>query len=284
MTFFLGTTGNIRLKREAQATLLSAISSYDINVSLARLGFDGSQENLLTGDKLTIRTEDPRGLICFPASTWSSNQVENTIAAYVNVNPVGGLRFFDNFESAINNDRTQEYPLTSFVGDQIEIEASVRDSTYRVLGNVRGYNINTDRDAVETTSLSDKFRKQHSAGLISGSGSLDCFFSKETTGIQETPLFVLQLIQRLEIGSTFDCALYLTEQEGDNVYYEFTALVTRSGVEVQPTEIISCTIDFVTTGEIKLLVGTPSGYILQENSDRIVVEPSLDFLLKEVED
>ena len=108
MTFFLGTSGNIRLRRDAQATLLSAISPDDVNVPLARLGFDGSQENLLTGDQLTIRTEDPRGLICFPANTWSSNQVESTISGYVNVNAVGGLRFFKNFESAINNDRRRK--------------------------------------------------------------------------------------------------------------------------------------------------------------------------------
>lgn len=284
MTFFLGHKGNVRLRRDGKASLISSISPDDINTSLNRLGFDGSLENLLTGDRLIITTEDPRGLVCFSTSVWSSAQVENSISAFVNVNAAGGLRFFSNFAAAVNNIRAEEYSLVSFAGNPLPIAASVKDSSYNVLGSVTAYTINTDREAIEATALSDKFRQQYSAGLISGSGSIDCLFSTASTGVAETPLLMLQLIQRIDIGSAFDCALYLTEAENTNVFYELTALVTKSGVEVRGDELISCTIDFVTTGEIRLLVGTPSGYVLQENDDRIVIEPSLDYLLTEIED
>jgi hypothetical protein len=53
---------------------------------------------------------------------------------------------------------------------------------------------------------------------------------------------------------------------------------------VEDSSIVSCTIDFVSTGEIKLLVGQPSGYILKEDAGLISLEQSLDFLLQEVED
>jgi len=71
----------------------------------------------------------------------------------------------------------------------------------------------------------------------------------------------------------------------DNIFYEFTALVTRSGLELSGQELISCSIDFVTTGEIKLLVGQPAGYVLKEDDDRIALnQNSLEFLLTEIED
>jgi hypothetical protein len=40
----------------------------------------------------------------------------------------------------------------------------------------------------------------------------------------------------------------------------------------------------VTTGEIRLLIGEPSGYILKEDTDRIRLQQNLDFLLTEVTD
>ena len=71
-----------------------------------------------------------------------------------------------------------------------------------------------------------------------------------------------------DIGSEFSCFLQLTEDavysNSSDVYYEFDAMITRTGVEVRPDQTINCAIDFVTTGEIKLLIGEPSGYILKE--------------------
>ena len=98
----------------------------------------------------------------------------------------------------------------------------------------------------------------------------------------------MQLIQRVDVGSEFDLALYITDKaidpNVDSVFYELKAMVVRAGVQVQAGDIIDCTIDFVTTGEIRLLVGAPADYILKEDDYRIEIEQSLDFLLKEAED
>jgi hypothetical protein len=157
-----------------------------------------------------------------------------------------------------------------------------------VLGNVTSYTLNTSRETINTTGLSDKFQKQYSAGIISGSGSIDCLFDYTSTGIKETPLLMLQLIHRVDIGSEFDLALYLVDKELNqsltNVFYEMQAMVTQTGVTVNADSAITCTIDFVTTGEIRLLVGEPIGYVLKEDDGRIEIEQSLDFLLKETED
>jgi hypothetical protein len=226
--------------------------------------------------------------VCFAAAAWSSAVVEPLISAYVHVNAVGGLRFFYQFENAINNNRAAELTLTTFAGNPLDVNVKVRDVSANVLGNVTSYTLNTDRETIDATSLSDKFRKQYSAGLISGSGSIDCLFDYESTGIKETPLLMLQLIHRVDIGSEFDLALYLIDKELNqaltNVYYEMQAMVTQTGVTVDSQDIIRCTIDFVTTGEIRLLIGEPAGYVLKEDDDRIEIEQSLDFLLKEAED
>ncbi len=291
MAVFLGGNGNVRLRRGISTpygVLEDSIKPDDVNTSLNRLSFDLATDNLITGDRVDISTADPRGLVCFATSAWSSAAVEPSISAYVHVNAVGGLRFFYQFENAINNNRAAEINLAAFTGAALEINFRVRDVAFNVLGNVTGYTLNTSRESIDVTALSDKFKRQYSAGLISGSGSIDCLFDYQSTGIKETSLLMLQLIHRVDIGSEFDLALYLVDKELDqsltNVYYEMQAIATQTGITVSSTEAITCTIDFVTTGEIRLLVGEPAGYILKEDDDRIEIEQSLDFLLKETED
>ena len=291
MTFFLGTKGNVRLRRGTQIqgiTLEDQIQPDDVNTTLNRLSFDSSLDNLLTGDRVDLTTTDARGLVCFTAAAWPSGVIEPGISAYVNVNAAGGLRFFLTFQDAVNNTRANELILYAFTGAPIPILVSIRDVTSNVLGCVIGYSLNTDRQAVDTTTLSDKFRNQYAAGLISGSGTIECAFDYQSSGVKETPLLMLQLIHRLDIGSAFDLALYLTDTSVDatveNVFYEMSAVVTKAGVAIRAGDIIDCTIDFVTTDEIRLLIGAPEGYILKEDDDRIKLEQSLDFLLQEAED
>jgi len=290
MTYFLGHYGKVKLRRKSATTFSSSVSPADVNTILNRFGFDGSVENLLTGDQLRIVTDDPRGLDFLPSSTWpdGAGATLNEVVAYSNINVIGGIRLFDDFSSAINNNRTVEYPLEAFTGDPINIDVSVYGSVERVLGDVTGFKINTDREALETTTMSDRFKKMYSAGLISGSGSIDCIFNTTNSGLVENSLLMLQLINRTDIGSEFSCFLQLTEDDvysnASDVYYEFDAMVTRTGVEVRPDQTINCAIDFVTTGEIKLLIGEPSGYILKEDTDRLRLQQNLDFLMTEVTD
>ena len=257
----------------------------DVQVTLNRVGIEGAVENLFTGDRVDITTTDARNLDFIPASNWSSGNTEDTFSAYVNVNAVGGLRLFSNFADAVNNVRANEIALVAFTGDPIKVDIAVRDVGFNILGNVTSYEFQSNREAVDITALSDKFRKQYSAGIISGSGRIDCFFDNITSGVNETPQLLLQLIQRLDLGSAFDLALYLVDKEVDpnveNVFYLLTAVVTNAGVNVAANELITCSLDFVTTGDVRLIVGKPSQYILKEDDDRIRVEHSLNYLLQE---
>jgi len=294
MTYFVGNVGNVRLRRNNEVVLSALVKDADVTVALNRVGLEGAADNLLTGDKVTISTADTRGLLFFAVGSWTDGEgvEQRSFSAHVNVNAAGGLRFFPTFADAVNNNRAVEYQVKSFTGDPLLIQLVVRDIAANVLGDVTGYTFNTDREGLDATTLNDKFKRMYSAGLISGSGKIDCLFNNLTSGVKETPLLMLQLIHRVDIGSEFDCLLSITDSENDpalfasdNIYYEFAAMVTRAGLELSASDIISCSIDFVTTGEIKLLVGRPSGYILKEDDDRIALnQDSLAFLLAEVED
>ena len=291
MAFYLGNYGNIRLRRGTDVFLGSIeaeVNVDDISTVLNRVGIDDAVDNLFTGDRVDITTTDARNLAFIPSSNWSSGTVEDTFSAYININQAGGLRLFETFASAVNNDRSNEIALQNFTGDPINVSISVRDVKYNMLGNVLRYEFNTSRESIDLTSLSDKYKQQYNAGLISGSGRIECAFDFTSDGERETPMFMLQTIQRLDLGCSFDIALYLTDKEidpnVDNIFYQTTAVTTSTGITVESGSIVSCTIDFVTTEAIRLVIGKPSDYILKEDDDRIVVEPDLGFLLQEVTD
>ena len=291
MAFYLGKHGNIRLRRGTDAfigSISASISPDDINTNLERVGVDAAVDNFFTGDRIDITTSDSRGLDFIPASNWSTAATEDTFSAFVNVNAAGGLRLYPTFEDAINNTRANEIDLEAFTGDPIDVIIAVRDVRFNILGNVSRYEFNTSRDSVDLTTLSDKYKQQHSAGLISGSGRIECAFDYTTGSSEEAPMIMLQIIQRLDLGCAFDIALYLTDKEVvptvDNIFYQTTAVTTNTGITVEAGGLVSCTIDFVATSEIKLTIGKPSEYILKEDDDRIRVEHGLDILLQEETD
>ena len=291
MTFFLGSQGNVRLRRGTDASLNllpETIGLDDISTVLNRIGTVNGIDNLFTGDRVDIQTTDARNLLFIPVSNWSSGAVEDTFSAYINVNAAGGLRLFLNFADAVNNNRENEIALQAFTGDPLAVTIAVRDVSANILGDVTGYEFNASREQVDTTALSDKFKNQYNAGLISGSGRIECVFNNATDGTKETSFLMLQLIQRLDLGCAFDLFLYLVDKDlnpaEQSVFYSLTAVVTNSGVSVDLDDAIRCTLDFVTTGELRLVVGTLAEYLLKEDDDRIRQEQSLDFLLKEVTD
>lgn len=293
MTVFAGHNGVVRLRRSTRNFQLSTqIVPDDINTGLNRFSFAGAEDELLTGDFLSLSTEDPRGLLFLPPSFWSWTNTTVPLQKagfYGNINALGGIRAYRQFNDAVNNDREKEVALTAFTGDPLSLNLSIEDTNFNTLGKVTGYTLNTEREAVETTSLSDKFKQQFSAGLISGSGSIDAVFGYETITNQETPLLMLQLIQRIETGSSFEASLFLTTENAygsdSDVWYQFEAVVTRAGVEVRSDGMVTCAIDFLTTGEVKLQVGIAPSYVLQENEFKINLnEFTVDALLKEVED
>lgn len=290
--FITGDNGCIKLRRASENPGDTSVRPEDVNIFSNRFGFDGSGENLITGDRVEIATQDPRGLAFIDPSWWADGQRHRSLAAYANVNSGGSLRLFRTFAEAINNDIPDAGRLSDFSGAPINVTVDVRDVEFNPLGGVTGYTFNTDRAAIDTTSLGELFTTNFSAGNITGSGTIDCYFQpkRESCGpddMSEVEINVLlpKIILRTELGGQFSAILQLFDDGGRSpVFYEIDAIATRTGVTVRTGGLIELAIDFVTTGEYKLRIGEPSGYILREDFYRITKEQDIDFLLTEPTD
>jgi hypothetical protein len=292
--YHLGNSGNIRVRRATGTLEPDLVQPSDVNVSVKRFSFDSAELNLITGDRLDISTTDPRGLVFFATSSWPSSSVEDTITVFVHVNEAGGLRCYDSFSDAISDTKANALVLQAFSGDPIPVSVTIRDIESALLGDISSYTFNTEREAIDTTVLSDKFRSQYNAGLLTGSGTIECVFSvkddpryfSECYG-EEFSSLVLQVIQRVDVGAQFDLFLNIVApgpESANGVFYELHAVATRTGIQVAANELITCSVDFVTTGEFRFRIGSIKEHLLLETTDNIALERDLGFLLKDVED
>ena len=155
---------------------------------------------------------------------------------------------------------------------------------------MQGYELTTERETIDTTQLGDQFKQKYEAGLISGQGTLDCFFEYKRelcapdncSPGAEFSMYLAQLCIRLTQGSDFFGRFFVyhpnpsesQDARGNEqaVWYETDCLVTNCTINVEATGVIESTINFVTTGRIKLLTGVPPSFLLQEDSALILQE------------
>lgn len=291
MAVLLGYQGQVELRRsQVDEEYTGNVAISDVNVTKDRFSFDFPSGMLITGDQIEMRTTDDSLLSFVSADGWPTNTVYKDGIFYIFVDEVGSIRLYQTFDAAISGEVAGRINLAN-PGRTVPIAVKVRNNNDRILGQVKSFELNTEREGVDTTALSDEFRRQYS-GLISGSGRITCFFDYErrsgdpmvrgqSAGIMEMPLYVHQLLLRTRLGSEFGARLTLVgrgpkpygryEDFDDEIWYEFEARVTNVGIAFDPTEPIESTIEFVTTGEIKLRTRYVSNYLLQEQgaADRI---------------
>ena len=139
----------------------------------------------------------------------------------------------------------------------------------------------TSREAVDITTLGEEHRRQYGAGLISGQGSLTCIWDYERAMCDplqpdeqvEEPHYYAQLVLRVKQGSEFDGRFYINHSPGDQwVWWEAECVVTNVAMSFSPGAVIDAQVEFVTTGPIHLKIGEPPSYLLQEDSDRLLLE------------
>ena len=289
MAVLLGCNGLVELKRtQVDEEFFGSVAVSDVNTDKDRFSFDFPSGMLITGDQIELKTTDGSLLSFVSPNGWPTNQVYKDGVFYLFVDEVGAIRLYRTFDEAISGEVSGRINLVN-AGRTVPISVKVRNNNERILGQVKEFELNTEREAIDTTALSDEFRKQYS-GIISGSGRITCFFDYErrdcdpmttgqSTGVMEMPVYVHQLILRTRLGSEFSAKLTLvgngpkpggrSEDNDDELWYEFDARLTNVGLAFDPTQPIESTIEFVTTGEIKLRTRYVSNYLTQENTDRI---------------
>lgn len=289
MGVFLGSYGCVELKRTSMdEDLRGDVAVSDVNTAKDRFSFEFPLGSLITGDQVEIRTTDGSLLSFIAASGWPTNKQYKDGIFYLHVDEIGAIRLYNRFDEAISGEVAGRIDLLD-AGRTVPIAMTVRNNNERIMAQVKSFELSTERDSLDVSSLSDEFKRNYS-GLISGSGSLTCFFEYErrdcdemtqgvSSAILEVPIYVNQLILRTKVGSEFWAKLTLvgrglkpggnTEDNDDEVWYEFDARITNVGMSFEPTQPIESRIDFVTTGEIKLRTRMVSNFILQEDSGRI---------------
>ncbi len=255
----------------------------------------------MTGDQVEIKTTDGTLLSFVHSSGWPSNQVYKDGVFFLFVDELGSIRLYKSFDEAISGEQNGRINLVVPNRD-IPVQVTVRNNNERILGQISSYEVNTQREALDVTELSDEFKREYS-GLISGSGRITCFFDYERrlgdpsptpqgADAVEVPLYLSQLILRTKVGSEFWAKAILVSRGAkpygkagdfnDEVWYEFYARITNVSLSFAPGEPVESTIEFVTTGEIALRSRFTSSYLLQEQgaSDRIEQEANQDGLLQ----
>lgn len=285
MAIYLGNAGNIEFSRQSMETAKdSVVNPGDVNAVLNRFSFDFDEGFLVSGDFLELTTTDGTNLDFIAAAGWLNNTVQNSGNWYVFVDDVGGVKLYNSFDNSLAGGTTGIIDLIAIDRD-IPIRATIRSRDSRLLACVSDYELNTNREAVDVTALTDQHRQQFS-GLISGSGRLTAQWDYVNGSNEESVHYLMQLVLRTEIGSSFHGKFYIKSsgaepaagtiaqgQINDALWWEFDAIVTSSATSFAPGDIIVSSIDFVTTGKISIRAKTQAeGDLLLENGDILVQE------------
>lgn len=286
MGVYLGNAGQVELVRKSlEGDKESVVNPSDVNSSANRFSFDFDEGFLITGDFIELSTTDGTDLDFVDASGWDSGTVQTSGNWYVYIDQLGGVKLYDTFTNSLEGGATGLVSLASIARD-IPIRARIRDRNSRILGCVINYELNTNREVVDITTLSDEHRQQYSS-LISGSGRLNAEWDYVNDADMETAHYLMQLVLRTEIGSSFRAKLYIKKegsvaasgsfnaatQTNDSLWWEFDALVTNSATSFASGEIIESAVEFVTTGPIRLKAQTaPGDKMLQESGDEILLD------------
>ena len=270
MSVYLGTYGQVELQRQFDGSeLRSTINPSDVNATQKRFSFDFEHGQLLSGDQVEITSTDGTALDFIDSYTKTS------VKKFIHVDELDGIRLYDSFAHAVNGGTTNATDLAT-PANNLPIRVKVENAEYKVMAQVNGFELNTERETVDTTTLSDEFRNRIST-LMSGSGRMSAFWEYTGDTSQELPNYLVELSLRTRVGSQFKARFYIktvnhnpggvAANDNDEVFYEFTGVLTGCAVQFAPDNTVQVQADFITTGAIQLRMDLEAtSDMLQEDS------------------
>jgi len=278
MAIFLGQQGHVELRRDANGQALATnLDPDDVSPDRRRFSVDFAAGALITGDQITIATVDKAPLELVAGHVDEEGQYYPDWRGYIHVDDAGGIRLYSVFSDAVAGGRDTAIDLVQPSTSQAVL-IQTRDTQYNCLAQVTKYELTTSRDQVQTDVLGDEFRSYYEAGLISGQGTLNCFWQHargicEEESDPEFSSYLARLILRLKQGSGFAGRFYVYSSGTDPaVWYDTQCIVTNVGLSVSPAQIVETQIQFAATGPIVLHQGQPTGYLLQEDDGVLLQE------------
>ena len=263
MTVYLGTHGTIELQRQSATPFFELeLKSDDVDITKKRFGFHKLQHgDLVTGDKIKITADDPLGLI--------SGSTEKSTEKYIHVDTVDGIRLYDTFAKAVNGTQADAETLTK-PSSNLSVKVEILNDA-RIVAQVKSFELNTERETVDTTTLSDDFR-------------ISAFWEYTGDTTREVPNYILQLVLRTKVGSNFKGRFFLkvddynpsgvSARANDLVFYDIEGMLTSAAVQFAPDNVVEIAADFVTTGAIQLrMVTEPPVKLLNEDGTSLLLKP-----------
>ena len=284
MTVYLGNAGNIELIRDSGDEITGTIAPANVNTEKDMFSFNFNSGAFVTGDFVEFKSTVTLSFI----SGWAYPKGN----FFVSVDQLGGLRLYNTYSDAVAGTSNNRVALAT-PGASIAITCTILNSVPRILGQIVRFELSTDREAVDTTSLNQEFRNQYST-LITGSGVIECIFDYAVAGEIEAAVYLHNLLLRNQFGSDFKANLYILSEgqaqganaANDSVWYEISGVMTQAAISCAAGDIIGSTFTFVTTGRITLRVQTTTWGELNLNSagDRLLLAPSASDKLRLVEE
>ena len=284
MSVYMGEQGLISLQRTAVGTGANALATVlepnDVTVVDKRFSADFPPSALINGDRIEIATQGGENLELvaghnYPDGFW-----------YCHTDEAGGIRLYDSFPDAING--AKDNALTLIAPSKAQpIYIRNRDETYQCVAKTTEWSLTTQRESVDLTVLGESFRDNYANGLISGQGETTAFweyrYDQCDPGVKigdELSNYYAQLLLRLEQGALFKGRFFIYACS-PAVWYEADCIVTSCGFAFVPGQPIRTSVQFVTSGEIKLIMGQPERYLRQEDLDLILQENDSRIRLEE---
>ena len=272
MTVYLGTHGQIELKRVFNGSeLQSTIDVADVNATEKRFSFDFEHGQLVTGDQIEITSTDGSGL------DFINSYTDSSVKKFIFVDELDGIRLYNTFALAVAGGKTNAVALAT-PGNAIPIKVKVETVAPKLLAQVNNFEINTERETVDTTVLSDEFRSRVNT-LISGSGRISAFWEYTGDTANELPMYLFELAHRTKVGSNFSGRFYIkksgynpsgvTARNDDEIWWNVEAVITAAAIQFSPDSTVQITADFITTGEIQLRMKleTPDALLQEDSGD-----------------
>ena len=272
MTVYLGTHGQIELKRVFNGSeLQSTIDVADVNATEKRFSFDFEHGQLVTGDQIEITSTDGSGL------DFINSYTDSSVKKFIFVDELDGIRLYNTFALAVAGGKANAVALAA-PGNAIPIKVKVETVAPKLLAQVNSFEINTERETVDTTVLSDEFRSRVNT-LISGSGRISAFWEYTGDTANELPMYLFELAHRTKVGSIFSGRFYIkksgynpsgvTDRNDDEIWWNVEAVITAAAIQFSPDSTVQITADFITTGEIQLRMKleTPDALLQEDSGD-----------------
>jgi len=286
MPTYLGSGGFVELKRTSMEHNLNAsMVPSDVNTTRKRFSVTGVKSNIITGDKVEIaRTDGSSNLELV------SGHNARDGSWFAHVDDIGGMKLYSSFALAVGGTTANALTLVTPSAVQ-EISIKARNVSYRPLARIEEYEFTTTRDQVEISQLGDKFKRQYENGLISGQGSMTCFWEHRYVASdpdystnQEFSSYLARLILRIKQGADFFGRFFLYREaasSSNNSWYECEAQITNCSISIPNVGIVKTQIDFITNGEFTLQVGAAPGYLLQESTEFLLQEDGSKIFLED---